>query len=650
MKPFTLRPRNVLVFFLIFLGTVALVVTAGTLVHRTARLQQKLESLSSNLSAEVERQNQRGHLLENNQRVATTHLQEVRALMNLPTAEFRFSLDDTELDPGTEDDEDLLLRALDRIAVHHEREALQKELNELFSPGSSLAEDLRQKNLTIEPGARRGLWTLEAPLTDDTDDTDDTDNTHQTDSLSPLATISISGTTPPAQAVIETADGASRRISYTGTLRERHQQISTALEELLPRAREHQAALAAKETGKTGQDTAPDEAPARADLAPDEAAREYLQTRAATPRVQERLAEHRLHLAREPRETLDFYVFDITSLEGDTPEGSSLGSLAVLKHTGEIYLLDQEDIMITGLKTLGKEIEALSNPQVSSPEDAQTLPESFPPGFRGGSHRDGTNILLVGTHETKADSIMLLHLSPEKTISIVSIPRDLYYQGRKLSDHYEIYGARTFLARISEIIGREIDAYVSIDMYAFIEVVDILGGITLTLEEPLRDPTYRVRDNGTWSTLSFPAGTHTLSGVEALRIARSRATTTDFGRSSRQHDILEALRRRINTLHAGNLSQVYRLIQTLATYVETDLTPWEITQFFLAYRNAPITNRSGMTYYNILYSTYSNVHYQGITLAEAEARENFFMGLWILLPRGGNWDVIRWFVDENTGP
>ncbi|POR04782.1 hypothetical protein AU468_02480 [Alkalispirochaeta sphaeroplastigenens] len=637
MKSLTARSRTVLVSLLLLLGLLVITMAVTTLAHRTARLQQQLDSLSRNLGSEVERQNQRGHLLENNQRLATTHLQEVRSLMNLPTANFRFSLDDTGQDTGQGDEEDLLLRGLDRIAVHHEREALHQELEELFAPEGALTETVREQNLTLIPGERRGLWTI-------------TDATDQTAPLPPLITIHVSGNAPPAQAVIEALGGASRSVSYATSRDERQRHIADALEDLLPQAREHRSTLADGTPGQDSPDATGQDSPTGSELPPDEAAREDLRARAASPRVQDWLQEQDLDFSLEPRETLDFHVFDITTREAGDTGATRLGSLAVLKHSGEIYLLDQEDVMITGLKTLGKELDAFHTPRVSSPEDALALPENFPPGFRGGSHRDGTNILLIGTHETKADSIMLLYLSPDRTISIVSIPRDLYYQGRKLSDHYEIYGARPFLARITEIIGREIDAYVSIDMYAFIEVVDILGGITLTLEEPLRDPTYRVRDNGTWDTLFFPAGTHTLSGVEALRIARSRATTTDFGRSSRQHDILEALRRRINTLHAGNLSQVYQLIQTLASYVETDLTPWEITQFFLAYRNAPITNRSGMTYYNVLYSTYSNVHYEGITLAEAEARENFFMGLWILLPRGGNWDVVRWFVDENTAP
>jgi polyisoprenyl-teichoic acid--peptidoglycan teichoic acid transferase len=184
-----------------------------------------------------------------------------------------------------------------------------------------------------------------------------------------------------------------------------------------------------------------------------------------------------------------------------------------------------------------------------------------------------------------------------------------------------------------------------VDMYAFIEIVDILGGIDVTLDEPLVDPTYRVRENGQWGTLYYETGTHHLGGVAALRLARSRHTSNDFERALRQQKILAALRERINSLHAGDLDRVYGIIETLGQYVDSSYSLWQLTQFFLAYRNAEIVNRTGLTFDNVLYSTYSNVHLQGLDFDEID--DDFVTGEWILLPRGDDWSVIPWFVEEN---
>lgn len=199
--------------------------------------------------------------------------------------------------------------------------------------------------------------------------------------------------------------------------------------------------------------------------------------------------------------------------------------------------------------------------------------------------------------------------------------------------------------QVEAILARPIDGWVRIDMYAFIEVVDILGGIEVTLEEPLIDPTYRVREEGEWRTLNYAAGTHQLGGVEALRLARSRHTSNDFERAMRQQQILDALRQRLNELNAGSLDRVYQLMETVGDYVDSSFSVWELAQFYLAYRSAPIVNRTGMTFDNVLYNTWSNLYLQGLERSEVD--ESFFLGEWILLPRDDNWSVIPWFVEQN---
>ncbi|TVR68715.1 MAG: hypothetical protein EA427_09815 [Spirochaetaceae bacterium] len=670
-----------------------------SLALRVVRLQRAVTALSAGISTEMERQNELTQYLESNQRAATDQLKEVRRLLNLPVAEFRFPGEAAARQEKPEG-EQLFFRALDRLVLHHEQRELREELATFFSDRGAAHPLLRDQGLEARQGDRPGTWaiTFRNPRTD----------------RAPLFTLRVTGSAPPAVLEVQPLGAGPQRLAYrydredfpprlaellrdtTPDVLEYIGRYETARESLLQAgdSREVQHALARynlqiagdhdayplvltvhspdgerllaaevipERTGfRVGEETLPLEESSRlgdllarkiADLDPrpeehraEEEALDQVLRIARDRTFREHLEARGLRIATEPRETLDFRLLELTDSAGDP-----LGSFAVLKSNGEIYLLDEEDVMITSLRTLRDDRIQLDTQRISSTEEARTLPESFPPGFRRGSAGEGTDLLLVGTHENKADAIMLLHLSPDRTISLISIPRDIYYQGRKLSYHFEIYGASTFMRRISNIIDRPIEGYVEIDMYAFIEVVNILGGITLTLDEPLTDTTYLVRDDGQWGTLHYPAGTHTLNGIEALRIARSRATTTDFGRSSRQQDILESLRRRINDLHAGNLDQLYQLFRALFEYVDTDMSAWELTQYFLAYRNAPILNRTGLTFDNVLYATWSNIHNRGITFEEAEEMEDFFFGQWILLPRGDDWSVIPWFVEDALG-
>jgi LCP family protein required for cell wall assembly len=386
------------------------------------------------------------------------------------------------------------------------------------------------------------------------------------------------------------------------------------------------------------------------------------------------LADRELRLGSDLRESIDFFYLDLVYDAGDR-QGERFGAIAIQKDIGEVYVTNAEDVVVSSLARAGDDPFAAhatagnsaggfgwgfagdggafghrdgmpnwENP--GGPARDGGLPEDFPPGFRAGEHAiEGTSILLVGTHENQADALILAHLSPDRTVSMISIPRDLWWNNRKLSHHAEIYGIEHLVEQVESITQRTIDGWIAVDMYAFIEVVDILGGIDVTLSEPLIDPTYRVREAGEWTTLYYEAGTHHIGGVEALRLARSRHTSNDFERAQRQQMILAALRQRVNELNAGSLDRVYELIETLNRYVTTSYSAWELAQFYLGYRNAEIANRTGLTFDNVLYNTWSNLYLQGLDRSDVD--DDFYLGAWILLPRDDDWDVIPWFIEEN---
>ena len=354
------------------------------------------------------------------------------------------------------------------------------------------------------------------------------------------------------------------------------------------------------------------------------------------------LAENSLRMQNQPRMEGDYFYFDLIDESGE-----HYGAFAVLKKHGKIYLTDREDVVISELKTIGTKLHfsqrnpaSLFGETPTTGNSIDSLPDPAAISKAGNSRE--TIMLLCGTHEKNADTMMIARLSEDDGIRLISIPRDIYFKQRKISSYYRLYGIEKLRSVLEELTGVEFDGHLTVDMYAFIDVVNILGGIDVHLEDPLIDPTYKIREHGEWKTLFFEAGRHHLSGIEALRIARSRHTSDDFDRSYRQQLVIKALFKKMNSIHAGKLQEVYQLFKVLYQYVDTDFSTYDLAQFFLKYHAAQLEPKKSLSTDNILYTTYSNYYLSGITPEEAD--EDFYKGAWILLPKENDWGLIPRYV------
>lgn len=354
---------------------------------------------------------------------------------------------------------------------------------------------------------------------------------------------------------------------------------------------------------------------------------------ARDPVFKKYLQEHHMNLSLKVREDNDYYYFDFFN-----QENKKQGALGVLKHIGKIYLFDADDVVIASLQSLQYE---------SSKKGANTykIPDNLT-SFTGSLDNTGSlNLILVGSHEKNADTIILVNLNKGKNrIILFSIPRDLYYNNRKINDYYRTYGGTRFSEIISKITGLKITGYIGVDMYAFIDIINILGGIDVNLKSTLIDPTYKVRDNGVWTTLNYDKGMHHLTGIESLRIARSRHTSSDFGRSDRQQLILQGVKDKLNSLNITDMNKVYSIFKTIDEYLDSDISPMEMISLFLTYRNATMVRKDGLSTFNVLYNTYSNIH--ALKDLSKQYNKNFNRGEWILLPRNDNWNVIKWYINK----
>lgn len=152
------------------------------------------------------------------------------------------------------------------------------------------------------------------------------------------------------------------------------------------------------------------------------------------------------------------------------------------------------------------------------------------------------------------DSIMIISFDQEtKDVALISLPRDLKVRAAcsagKVNEVFwcnnqdgnnEEAGAQALMEQVGEIFGLDFQYYVHVNWGSVVEIVDTLGGITVTLDEDVNDRNY--------TGMVIKAGEPTqLSGIQAVALARARHGTTggDFTRGNSQQKIVEGIVQRV---------------------------------------------------------------------------------------------------------
>lgn len=101
-------------------------------------------------------------------------------------------------------------------------------------------------------------------------------------------------------------------------------------------------------------------------------------------------------------------------------------------------------------------------------------------------------------------------------------------------------GAAALEQVIEGMAGVDIDYYVLVDLNAFVDIVDALGGVTMYVPREINDNEYPL-ENGTMTTLHIDSGVQHFDGSTGLAYVRSRHDSTDYDRMGRQRCFLSAL-------------------------------------------------------------------------------------------------------------
>lgn len=263
------------------------------------------------------------------------------------------------------------------------------------------------------------------------------------------------------------------------------------------------------------------------------------------------------------------------------------------------------------------------------------------------------NVLIAGKNGSLMDTMIFANINSEtRKITLVSLPRDLYYNNRKINSYYALFGMEEMKRVFSNITGYKIDKFILIDMYAFIEVIDLIGGVDVHLDEAVIDPTYKVNDDGVWSTLYYRAGDHHLSGKQALRLARTRHTSSDFARAERQQMIIKALQTKARSFGFGDAATLNSMAQAVLSKTETDFNIADAISAYFRYQGFEVEGGNVLSSGNVLESKFTG----DLKAAECKAKTTEMedgqdhcqqeKGQYILLPKNGNWNTVKWYFHK----
>ncbi len=100
---------------------------------------------------------------------------------------------------------------------------------------------------------------------------------------------------------------------------------------------------------------------------------------------------------------------------------------------------------------------------------------------------------------------------------------------------------------IGHLLGLEIDHVVLVALDGFVELIDALGGVDITVVKPVNDPK-QVQPDGSLMDVVIPAGDYHFDGQMALAYARVRQQDSDYFRMDRQRCLLEAVAEQLDAV------------------------------------------------------------------------------------------------------
>ena len=211
----------------------------------------------------------------------------------------------------------------------------------------------------------------------------------------------------------------------------------------------------------------------------------------------------------------------------------------------------------------------------------------------------------------RSDTIMILRIDPTiNDVAVLSFPRDLWVtiagttRQARINSAFDTKDPTRLIRTIDENFGVPVDHYVNVNLCAFKEIVDSVGGVRIPFSHRTKDERVGLREVG--------PGCVQLRGSQALAYVRSRSgyryfdlakqkwisdSTGDIGRINRQQDFLRRSMQRALDRGTRNPVTANALLNVGLKRVITDdeLTPRDLLRLAQAMRDLDTSGVNSFT-------------------------------------------------------
>ena len=264
--------------------------------------------------------------------------------------------------------------------------------------------------------------------------------------------------------------------------------------------------------------------------------------------------------------------------------------------------------------------DALQNMDADSAQTMQQADEAFE-SLKGmdllEDDKNIVNYLIIGTDRRdtgymgNSDTMIVMSLNKNtKKIHLTSLMRAMYVaipqssgtSNGMLNWAYSMGGPELLIDTIEQNFKIHIDHYAAVDFTSFEEIVDAIGGVSITLSSA-----EAAWINEATGSAGCYEGTQILTGQQALWYSRCRSIGNDFVRTSRQRNVIESI---IHSVGSLSVTQLTELANVVLPAINTDMTNTEIlaevinvpeyASYPIDQMMLPIENQDGEHYIGII--------------------------------------------------
>lgn len=199
---------------------------------------------------------------------------------------------------------------------------------------------------------------------------------------------------------------------------------------------------------------------------------------------------------------------------------------------------------------------------------------------------DVENILVLGTdsrdvtmYRGNSDTMIVFSYNKKKgTVKMVTFMRDALvpiagHDWNRLNSAYPYDGIGLTVNTINQLFGLDVQEFVIIDFNGTKDFIDHIGGVDINLTA--EEAAYYAERTGR----EFTVGANHLGASDALMHMRNRKIGYDFGRTSRQRDVLTAVLRQIMS---KPITDIYEILNYSFSLVKTNIPLTSLTSLALS--------------------------------------------------------------------